>query len=245
MAGSTVCHRELNSFVLDIEDAIETIERAIAELAAAASENFVEGVLFCSELLLRDVLMIEDLLPEQEGLIVVNSIACLVSAVRAFKDEFTRSHMRGRPQIPIHEEQLTSLLDLHFSNQEIAHLLNVSPHTIRWRIIQFGLQDQVNFTAMDDICLDAITQHFVDSHPNSGERSLAGFLRSTGLRVQRYRIRESLMRVDPRGVQIRFRQVFHRRRYNVTMPNSLWHIDGYHSCEKYYDITNGASSFSI
>ena len=85
-------------------------------------------------------------------------------------------------------------------------------------MIQFGLQDQVNFTEMDDTCLDAITQHFVDSHPNCGVISLAGFLRSTGLRVQRYRFREILMRVNPRGVQIRFRQVLHHRRYNVTMP---------------------------
>lgn len=237
--GLSLWYGELCTFLLDVEDAIARIQEAIAEVAVASSESFVEGILFNSELLFRDVLTIEDLLPEQDGQIVVSAIARVVSAVRELKDELHHSHMRGRPQIAISEEQLTSLLELQFSNQDIARLLNVSPRTIRRRIIQFGLQDQVNFTEMDDTCLDAITQRFVDSHPNSGERSLTGFLRSTGLRVQRYRIRESLMRVDPRGVQMRFRQVLHRRRYNVTMPNSLWHIDGYHRLIRWRIVIHG------
>lgn len=47
------------------------------------------------------------------------------------------------------------------------------------------------------------------------------------------------MRVDPRGVQMRFRQVLHRRRYNVTMPNSLWHIDGYHRLIRWRIVIHG------
>lgn len=42
------------------------------------------------------------------------------------------------------------------------------------------------------------------------------------------RIRDSLMRVDSRGVHQRFRRALHRRQYQVCMPNSLWHIDGMH-----------------
>ena len=119
---STVSHRDLCAFLMDVEDAIARIQEAVAELAAGPSASFVEGILFYAELLLRDVLMIEDLLPEQDGQVVVNAIACVVGAVRELKDEFCRNHMRGRPQIAISEEQLMFLLDLHFSNQEIAHL---------------------------------------------------------------------------------------------------------------------------
>ena len=82
------------------------------------------------------------------------------------------------------EDQLVYLLELHFTTQEMAFLLGVSPRTIRRRIIQFGLEDEVNFMNIDDTSLNAIVQQFVDTHPNSGQRSLFGFLRSTNLRVQ-------------------------------------------------------------
>ena len=87
--------------------------------------------------------------------------------------------------------------------------------------------------------LDEITKQFVSTHPNSGERSLTGFLRSVGLRVQCAKVRESLRRIDPEGVKARFRQVLHRRTYNVIMPNNLWHIDGYHKLIKWRIVVHG------
>ena len=70
----------------------------------------------------------------------------MVRSLHDVCDEFQRSHMRGRPQIPISGDQLVYLLELHFTTEEIAFLLGVSPRTIRRRIIQFGLEDEVNFT---------------------------------------------------------------------------------------------------
>ena len=75
--------------------------------------------------------------------------------------------------------------------------------------------------------------------PNSGVRSLAGLLRGMGLRIQRSRVRDSLMRIYPRGIETRFRQALHRRRYNVSMSNSLWHIDGYHKLIKWHIVIHG------
>lgn len=80
---------------------------------------------------------------------------------------------------------------------------------------------------------------FVDAHPNSGERSLAGYLRGLGLRIKRSSVRESLLRVDSRGVQTRFRQALHRRHYHVCMPNSLWHINGHHKLIRWCIIVHG------
>ena len=92
---------------------------------------------------------------------------------------------------------------------------------------------------LTDSDLDAITREYVEMHPHSGSRSYAGYLRSQGLRVQRYRVKDSLFRVDPSAVHSRFRQALHRRRYSVCMPNSLWHIDGYHKLIKWRIVIHG------
>ena len=65
-------------------------------------------------------------------------------------------------------------------------------------------------------------------YPHCREKILSGRLRSNGIHIQRQRIRDSLHRVDPSGVERRVRNVLHRRRYQVQLPNSLWHVDGYH-----------------
>jgi len=63
-------------------------------------------------------------------------------------------------------------------------------------------------------------------NPNLGEKSIDGLLRAQGIRVQHYRIRDTLHAVDPEGVQYRLRRVLHRRQYSVESPNALWHVDG-------------------
>ena len=64
--------------------------------------------------------------------------------------------------------------------------------------------------------------------PNIGERRLIGALRSRGIRVQRWRVRACLRKVDPLGAALRWRPVIYRRKYSVPTPNALWHIDGNH-----------------
>ncbi len=222
---------ELHGFLVDVEEAIRRIHES--------TDEDVEGILLQAELLLRDVVRVEDLLPPEEGEIVVDSVTEVVRAIQHLSDESRRQHTRGRPQMQICEEQLVVLLEHHFSIREVANLLHVSPRTIRRRIIQYGLEEEVSFIEISDPDLDVVTRHFVDNHPNSGQRSLDGFLRGMSLRVQRSRLRESLMRVDSRGVQTRFRQALHRRRYSVCMPNSLWHIDGHHKLIRWRIVVHG------
>jgi len=83
------------------------------------------------------------------------------------------------------------------------------------------------------------TRQFLDTHRNSSMRSLVGFLREMGLRIQRSSVRDSLMRIDPRGIEARFRQALQRRQYSVCMSNSLWHIDGYHKLIKWCVVLHG------
>ena len=62
-------------------------------------------------------------------------------------------------------------------------------------------------------------------HPYSGEREVIGHLKSLGLKIQRYRIRESIYRCDPINTALRWCEPVQRRPYSVLSPSSLWHID--------------------
>ena len=46
--------------------------------------------------------------------------------------------------------------------------------------------------------------------------------------MQRWRVAESLIRVDEAAVAMRWAHVIRRRTYQVAGPNTLWHIDGNH-----------------
>ena len=48
-----------------------------------------------------------------------------------------------------------------------------------------------------------------------------------------------MARVDPTGVQARLRRTVWRRAYSVPMPNSVWHIDGYHKLIRWQIIIQG------
>ena len=233
-AGQASSDQELIEFLLEVEQTILEIQQSFD-----TTTEDVGGVLLQAEMLLRDVVLFEGVLHSPGSEVMVQAVADVVRTVQNHVDEGYRQHATGRPQIPISEEQLVTLLDLHFSNVDIANMLQVSPRTVRRRIIQYGLQEEASFTEVTDTDLDTITRQFVDTHPNSGERSLAGHLRGIGLRIKRSSVRESLFRVDPRGVQARFRQALHRRRYHVCMPNSLWHIDGHHKLIRWRIVIHG------
>jgi len=58
------------------------------------------------------------------------------------------------------------------------------------------------------------------------------------LNVQRWRISECLLQVDPVGTALHWRMTIHRRKYYVPTPNSLWHIDTGHKLIRYKLITH-------
>ncbi len=130
-------------------------------------------------------------------------------------------------------------MELNFTQTEIAKLYGCSARTIRRRILHFELESTLNFDDMSDSDLDDVVGNFVKSFPSAGQKTLAGHLRAQGFRIQRRRIRESLLRVDPYGVEQRCRRVLHRRQYQVAGPNSLWHIDGCHKLIRWRIIVHG------
>lgn len=84
------------------------------------------------------------------------------------------------------------------------------------------------YSTIDDDHLDELVQIAANQHPGIGIRMLKGYLQSQGFRIQRERIRLSLLRTDPIGLMERWRTTTRRRQYNVRYPLSLWHIDGNH-----------------
>lgn len=119
-------------------------------------------------------------------------------------------------------------LEHQFSIADIARMVSVSARTARRRMLQYGLESSTAYSTLTDSQLDEITSQFVHNNRYSGRVSYQGLLRSVGLRVQQSRVRESLRRVDERGMKRHFRQALHHRQYSVCMPNSLWRIDGHH-----------------
>ena len=75
--------------------------------------------------------------------------------------------------------------------------------------------------------------------PYSGENYIRGALQGRGITIQRFRIRESLSRIDPVGRAIRRRRQIVRRTYNVTSPNHLWHIDSNHKLISWRIVIHG------
>ena len=82
-----------------------------------------------------------------------------------------------------------------------------------------------------------MTSRASEEHPGIGIRMIKGYLQSHGYRVQRERIRQSLLRTDPIGIVQRWQQTVKRRHYNVKYPLSLWHIDGNHKLIRYMYVS--------
>lgn len=66
-----------------------------------------------------------------------------------------------------------------------------------------------------------------------------GILRANGCTLQRRRIRDSLRRVNPNGSERRLRRALHRRVYNVSSPNALWHMDSNHKLVRWRFVIHG------
>ena len=140
--------------------------------------------------------------------------------------EFECGHNRGfqvgRPSFSITRGQLETFQEIGFSITQTARILGVSRHTIINRRREYGMGSTHNWTDISDRDLDELISAIYRLTPDIGERYTIGALNECGVRVQRRRIREAIIRVDPVGRACRARRVIFRRQYNVLGPNSLW-----------------------
>ena len=157
--------------------------------------------------------------------LVVDELRVLAIALNAERETTTRVKKHGRPELNIDEERLSNLIELGFQTKDISAMFNCNRRTIERRMVKYGLS---HFSCISDSELDDIVKEITTIYPHSGEKVITGRLRSQDIRVPRYRIRNSIQRVDPVGVLNRHKVILHRRKYQVSSPNALWHLDGYH-----------------
>ncbi|CAG2229371.1 unnamed protein product [Mytilus edulis] len=85
---------------------------------------------------------------------------------------------------------------------------------------QFGLSKQ-GFSEIDDGDLERVVSETIKDFPMCGEQMLRQLLRTKGLKIQRWRLRDCIHEIDSSGVRARKAGRLHRRTYNAT-PLQLW-----------------------
>ena len=108
--------------------------------------------------------------------------------------------LRGQLAFEISNEQVQFLLRLRFTVPQVARLLGVSIRTIRRRMSGSGISVLHLYTQVSDSTLDQLVRLLVRQHPNAGYRLMQAYLCSQGVRVQEYKVRAALRRVDPQGL---------------------------------------------
>ncbi len=144
----------------------------------------------------------------------------------------------GRPRVVLNMDQVDLLRSAGFTWREVENAMLISRSTI-WRRLRETGTFMSKYCDIADSALDSIVRDFRHNHPHAGQVVIQGYLTSTGVCVQRYRIRKSISRVDPLGSFLHCRQPVTRRKYAVPGPNSLWHIDGHHSLIRWGLVVHG------
>ena len=186
------------------------------------------------QLLQYGMLVIDD---TDERYVVVDMLRNLVLLMKS-ESMGCAVNKQGRPKLDIGEDQLSHLVEQGFRIKDISEMFGCSRRTIERRMNEYELS-VLNLMTVSDAHLDSLVREIINLFPASGEKTVNGRLRSCNIRVPRQRIRHSLQRVDPSGMQKRCRGVLHRRKYQVALPNALWHLDGYHKLIRWHLVVHG------
>lgn len=145
----------------------------------------------------------------------------------------------GRPRILLSVETVELLRSCGYTWKQVAGALQVGRSTL-WRHLKDSGYEVKTYTDISDDELDSVLTRIQRENPNCGQQLMLGYLRDQGIHVQRYRLRESIIRTDPVRRLVRWHQVISRRTYSVKRSNSLWHIDGHHSLIRWRLVIHGA-----
>jgi hypothetical protein len=145
---------------------------------------------------------------------------------------------RGRPRKVIEPVWLADAISDHrrVTLQSLADGLGIHRNTLRNYLKRYGVYQR--YSDLSDHDLDILTKRFKRVKPSSGLRYLIGFLRTHGVKVQRQRVRKSLLRIDGLG-QILRKHAIVRRDYYSPRPNSVWHMDGHHKLIRWGIVIHG------
>ena len=82
--------------------------------------------------------------------------------------------------------------------------------------------EPLRYAVLSNEELNSFVTDILQNTPNAGETYVLGSLRARRIRVQRWRVRQSLHQVDPIGRSFRRRHAIRRRVFSVLAPNQLW-----------------------
>ena len=199
----------------------------------------LDGILVTLDSVFQSLVWVEPIFSSTSYSNLLTAVSDMINHIQSTVSDPALHRCRGRPSLNIPEHVLLDLIEREFTQADIAQLLGCSAKTVHRRIVQFGLSCMTRYSTMSDGELDLMVKEFVSSFPNAGQKTLCGHLSTLGHRIQRFRIRESLYRIDPSGVEQRRRRLLHRRKYEVAGPNSLWHVDGNHKLVRWRIIIHG------
>eukprot|EP00794_Sanderia_malayensis_P005725 gene5725-6425_t len=151
----------------------------------------------------------------------------------------------GRPKFIVSQAQVEGLRAIGMNWTEIASLLGISVRTLwdKRQLFQNFMDMEFNDLSNDE--LDGVVAEIIRISPSSGETVVAGALRSRGIKVQRWRMRDSMKRVDPIGKIARKLFLVRRRIYSVRSPNALWHIDSHHKLIRVLTLIPKSDAISV
>ena len=244
---------ELQSFLLSIQDCMNRIEQSTApendrtlEYLRDRLEGYIQIVLAISLVptnvqgFLTVKMLIDHLwqsLREQ-----LHHIRERLADCRQNSAVFPRSPLQsegssgGRPKYHITAEQIDVLRSTGMSWEAIAKCLGVSAKTLSRRRQEYGITD---CTEIREDKLEWNVRDILQLSPFSGETYIRGALRSRGIHIQRWKIRDAVQQIDPVNRAVRRRYAITRRIYNVNKPNHLWHIHSNHKLIHWRVILHG------
>ncbi|XP_028258071.1 uncharacterized protein LOC114442995 [Parambassis ranga] len=129
-------------------------------------------------------------------------------------------------------------MSLGMNWQNIATCVGVSSRTLYRHRQLLGIPP-MSYTTLSNENLNRVVGEILQHTTNAGERYVHGSLRSRGIHIQRWRVRQSLQEIDPIGRSFRRRHAIRRRIYSVSSPNQLWHIDGNHKLVRWRMVFHG------
>jgi transposase-like protein len=137
-------------------------------------------------------------------------------------------------------EEVDRLRRIKVGWSKIARLLSVSRQTLyNWKK-DHEYEDPIETLDISDETLDAHVKDVQKDHPSRGEKMTRAYLSQKGVHVPRQRVRESIHRTDPEGVEYRKKNAVRRVVYNVKGPHHLWHVDGNHKLKDFGLAIEGA-----
>ena len=228
--------------------------RTCREICRILTETVDEGGIDCA---VYKVNALRQLIVQCEGVgglatfpAVVHDLLATVSNI--LSDCFPERHVgyqagkfftenRGRPSYIITKEQLELFIQLGFHIPEMANMLGVCAKTVQRRLKYYGLSITDAYSNISNDALDIQVNEILQMFPNCGYRRMLGFLAARNIRMQEWRVRESMHRVDPEGVLVRSLEIqtTQRRGYNVVSPKALYHIDGNHKLIRWRFVIHG------